>query len=262
MDKDLTAPPSNPGRFRKAFVGSLVVAGLLSWVFAFQSAGSWWEPFAARPGNLGNLLTGWGYAFFHANAQHLLSNGMAVVLLGTLAYGLYPRALKRTVPLSLLLSYAAIWLLGTPGTLHVGTSGITYGLMAMVGTMGLLRKDRPARGAGLVVWFFFGGAWWATLPGFPGISWEGHLGGSIAGVLAAIRWRRLDPSIEPPSPLEGEDEDTGAGMWDMGQGSPGIVPPPPCPPATQPWQGDGARPSMREVTEQEEELNPEQLPGR
>ena len=38
---------------------------------------------------------------------------------------------------------------------------------------------------GLVVLFFYGTVLFGVLPGTPGVSWQGHLCGAVAGVLAA-----------------------------------------------------------------------------
>lgn len=205
-------PPPTPapkGKFFQGFWASLVAVGVLGWVFLFQRNGQWWHQLTAQPLSTDNLVSGWGYAFLHGSTSHLLANAMALLVLGTLAYGLYPRATVRALPVVWLTSYLVIWALGQPGSSHLGASGITYGLMALVGTMGVLRRERPAMGASLVVWFLFGGAWWAMLPGFPEVSWEGHLGGATGGVLAALLWKNLDPTLDPPVELEDDEE------WDF-----------------------------------------------
>lgn len=205
-------PGMRSGSFKKGFWASVGAVGLLGWVFLFQHWGSWWHTLTAQPHDIANLATGWGYALLHGSTGHLMANAAALLVLGTLSYGLYPRATIRAIPLTWVVSYAVIWVLGEPGASHLGASGITYGLMVLLTTMGLTRRERPAMGASLVVWFFFGGAWWAMLPGFPGVSWEGHLGGAIGGLMAGLIWRRMDPSLETPIDLgdeEGEEEEDG-----------------------------------------------------
>lgn len=199
-------PSASPVFFRQGLYASVLAVGLLGWIYLFQRWGDWWHPFTAQPQSLPNLATGWGYAFLHGSPTHLIANGVALLVLGTLSYGLYPKATLRALPLAWVASFLTIWMFGQGGASHLGASGLTYGLMALLGTMGLLRRERPAMGASLIVWFLFGGAWWAMLPGFPQVSWEGHLGGAVGGALAALLWRRLDPSIEPVIDL-GEDED-------------------------------------------------------
>jgi hypothetical protein len=80
--------------------------------------------------------------------------------------------------------------------MHIGASGLTHGLLFLLLFLGLLRRDRAAIAAALIGFFFYGGMLLTVLPREAGISWEYHLGGALAGILAAFVWRRADP--EPP----------------------------------------------------------------
>lgn len=203
-----TFPPlEHPVRFRPALWVSIAAAGVLAWCYFFQRLLPGWEMFTAQPRVLSNLWAGPAFVLLHASPAHLLANAFALIVLGTLALALYPRATVRTLPLAWLSSYAMVWLLGQPGSHHLGFSGVVYGLMALLTTLGMLRRDRPAIAAGLIVWFLFAGAWWAMMPGYPEVSWEGHLGGALGGALGAVFWWRRDPSPFPPVVW---DEDTDA----------------------------------------------------
>lgn len=48
----------------------------------------------------------------------------------------------------------------------------------------------------MIAFFLYGGMVMTVLPREPGVSWEYHLCGALAGVLSAVLWRRLDPT--PP----------------------------------------------------------------
>jgi hypothetical protein len=87
------------------------------------------------------------------------------------------------------------WSIGRPSP-HIGASGLTHGLLFLLLFLGLLRRDRAAIAAALIGFFFYGGMLLTVLPREAGISWEYHLGGALAGILAAVVWRRADP--EPP----------------------------------------------------------------
>ncbi|HEY0501979.1 MAG TPA: rhomboid family intramembrane serine protease, partial [Lysobacter sp.] len=124
----------------------------------------------------------------------------------TLAGSVYPRATLRALPLIWLGSGLGAWLLGAPGTHHLGASGLTHGLMFLVFTLGLLRRDRPAIAAAMIAFFLYGGMLLTVLPREAGISWQAHLGGAVAGVLAAWLFRNRDPQL-PRKRYSWEDED-------------------------------------------------------
>jgi membrane associated rhomboid family serine protease len=65
----------------------------------------------------------------------------------------------------------AVWLLGRD-SVHLGASGLIYGLASYVLVAGLLRRDRRAVAASLVVWFLYGSLVWGVLPAPSGVSWE------------------------------------------------------------------------------------------
>src|SRR5690606_4938548 len=114
-------------------------------------------------------------------------------ILGTLALAVYPRATLPALPLMWLGSGLGAWLLGDPGSYHLGASGLTHGLMFLVFVLGLLRRDRASVAAGMIAFFFYGGMLLTVLPQEPGVSWQSHLGGAIGGIVAAFAFRHRDP---------------------------------------------------------------------
>jgi hypothetical protein len=47
----------------------------------------------------------------------------------------------------------------------------------------------------MIAFFLYGGMLLTVLPREPGVSWQAHLGGALAGVLAAWLLRRSDPAL-------------------------------------------------------------------
>ncbi|UNK58702.1 rhomboid family intramembrane serine protease [Pseudoxanthomonas daejeonensis] len=196
MSRDPLQPSSAAERDRRrlllAFNLSLGFIGLLLLVFVLQPR----LPVGALavsprdPAALLGLLTA---PLLHGSVAHLAANATALLILGTLAGSVYPRATSRALPLMWLGSGLGAWLLGEDGTRHLGASGVTHGLMFLVVTLGLLRRDRPSIAAGMIVMLFYGGSVLAVLPHGDGISWQSHLGGALAGVLSGFLFRRLDP---------------------------------------------------------------------
>ena len=129
----------------------------------------------------------------HGSVEHILANTTGILLLGTLAGTTYPKATLRALPLLWLGSGLGAWLLGDPDSHHLGVSGVTHGLMFLVFTLGLLRRDRAAIAAGMIAFLFFGGMLMTILPHEAGVSWQSHLGGAVGGVVAAFLFRRSDP---------------------------------------------------------------------
>lgn len=99
------------------------------------------------------------------------------------------------IPLVWLGSGLGPWLLADPGTHTLGASGLTHGLMFMIFMLGLLRRDRAAIAAGMIAFLFYGGMVLTILPRETGVSWQAHLGGAVAGLIATFLFRRLDPEL-------------------------------------------------------------------
>lgn len=149
--------------------------------------------FTVRPGLAAGL---WGILFaplLHGSWNHVLSNSIAILLLGTLAGSVYPRATLRALPWLWVGSGLGAWLLGSPGEHHLGASGITHGLMFLVFFLGLLRRDRAAVAAAMIAFLVYGGMMMTVFPQEAGVSWQSHLGGAIAGLVCAFALRTADP---------------------------------------------------------------------
>jgi membrane associated rhomboid family serine protease len=178
-------------RLRRALQASAAFAALMLVMYLAQGALDW-RVFAVTPGSARGLVGVLAAPLLHGSVEHIVANAVSVLLLGTLAGAVYPRATLRAMPLLWLGSGLAAWLLGAPGSHHIGASGLTHGLMFLVFVLGLLRRDRPAIAAGMIAFFLYGGMLMTVLPQEPGVSWQSHLGGALAGVLSAVWFRRSD----------------------------------------------------------------------
>lgn len=192
-------------RWLRAFNLSLAFVLLLMIVFSAQGhfdVGAWTvQPWAAE--GLVGVLTA---PLLHGSLEHVAANAIALLMLGTLAGGLYPRATARALPLLWLGSGLGAWLLGDPGTRHLGASGVTHGLMFLILVLGVLRRDRASIAAAMLAFMFYGGMLLTVLPREPGVSWQAHLGGALAGVVAAWLFRGADP-LPPRKRYSWEDEE-------------------------------------------------------
>jgi membrane associated rhomboid family serine protease len=181
-------------RFRRAVGAAVAFVAVLVVVHVAQ-AGFDARLFAVSPHTLAGLFGILTAPLLHGSLEHIVANSVAVLLLGTLAGWVYPRAALRGLPLMWLGSGLGAWLLGAPGTWHLGASGVTHGLMFLVLGLAVLRRDRAAIAATMIGVLFYGGMLLTVLPREPGVSWQSHLGGAIGGLVAAWLFRRLDPAL-------------------------------------------------------------------
>jgi len=77
-----------------------------------------------------------------------------------------------------------VWLFGG-SAIHIGASGLIFGWFGFLIARGLVDRSPITLGAALVVGVLYGSILWGVLPGQPGVSWEAHLFGAIAGAAAA-----------------------------------------------------------------------------
>jgi membrane associated rhomboid family serine protease len=193
------APPDAPSqrradlaRIQRALNASL--AGVLLVLLAFWAQQHFdWRPLAIAPLQPGGLWGVLAAPLLHGSPAHVAANAIALLLLGTLAGTVYPRATLRALPLLWLGSGLGAWLLGAPGSLHLGASGVAHGLGFLMFGLGVLRRDRASVAAGMIAFMFYGGMLVTVLPREPGVSWQAHLGGAVAGLVAAWLFRRSDP---------------------------------------------------------------------
>ena len=121
----------------------------------------------------------------HRDFSHLFSNvaplgGLLCIMAFSNRHELWPNTAAIW-----LISGAAVWVFGRPGSIQVGASGLIYGLAAFLIAVGWLHEDAKSALAALLVIFLYGGIVWGLLPSRPGVSWEGHLCGAFAGILVA-----------------------------------------------------------------------------
>ena len=98
---------------------------------------------------------------------------------------LYPDSARIVLPAVYFGPGIAVWLLGRD-SIHIGASGLVYGFVSYVFVAGLLRGDRRAVAASLLVSFMYGALVWGVLPVKSGVSWETHLAAAVIGVILAL----------------------------------------------------------------------------
>ena len=130
--------------------------------------------------------------FIHGNYEHLLSNTLPLLVVGSGLIYFYGDIAKRVLIMIWLFTGFWVWLAARK-EYHIGASGLIYGLVCFLFLSGLLRKDARLLSVSLLVTFLYGSLVWGILPVDQSISWESHLFGSVAGFFCAIYFRDLGP---------------------------------------------------------------------
>ena len=156
----------------------------------------------------------WGILFaplIHGSWQHLISNSVALAILGVvLLYG-YPRSAIPALVFVYLGSGLGVWLFAR-SSYHFGASGLTHGMMFFIFVSGILRRDKLSIALSMIVFFLYGGMVWTIFPQQPGISYESHFFGALTGILAAFALKGHDPL----PPVKRYDWEDGTGDTDSG----------------------------------------------
>jgi membrane associated rhomboid family serine protease len=84
------------------------------------------------------------------------------------------------------------WLLGAPGTVHIGASGVIFGYLGYLMLAGWYTRSFGSILLSVIVTLVWGSLVLGMMPGESGISWQAHIGGFLGGVLAARGFRKPD----------------------------------------------------------------------
>ncbi len=136
--------------------------------------------------------------FLHATIAHLAANSFALFVLGLLFLGVERARAGYIIAPIYLLSGIGTWAIGRTGTIHIGASGIIYGLLGYLIFIGIFRKSTRLILLAVILLVCYGGALWGLLPlmNNPVVSWEGHLSGFLAGIITA----RAEANLEKRKP--------------------------------------------------------------
>jgi membrane associated rhomboid family serine protease len=195
MTAGVHTPARQPKKRSSFLVGGATIASFVALLYVVeffdQIDGHHLDDYGIRPLKADGL---WGILFaplLHANWAHLAANtGPALVLGFLVALAGLSRFLWAT---------AIIWIVGGLGTWlignvscdntdHIGASGLIFGWLTFLLVFGFFIRSGAQIVVGLLVLVIYGSVLWGAVPVLNvcgGVSWQGHLCGGIAGVLAA-----------------------------------------------------------------------------
>jgi membrane associated rhomboid family serine protease len=180
-----------------AFVALLWVLQVFNWADGYRLD----VDFGILPHNVSRLPEIFTAPFLHVSWQHIEGNTIPLFVLGVLAAY---RGIKKFLLMTLIVAVSsglAVWLFQSGNELTVGASGLIFGYFGYVVARGFFDRNLLDIGVGIVAGLLYWTILQVAIPGTPGVSWIGHLGGLFGGVLAAWLLReRTAVRAAPPRP--------------------------------------------------------------
>ena len=127
--------------------------------------------------------------FLHGSFGHALSNTIPFLVLGGLVAMRGRQVLLGVSLFIIVVGGAAVWILGRTA-IHVGASGLVFGYFGYLLARGWYDRRPISILVAIAVLILYGGLIFGVLPTQGFVSWEAHLFGLIAGVLAARHAKR------------------------------------------------------------------------
>jgi membrane associated rhomboid family serine protease len=194
------APSPEPKKRPPWVVGGVTIVSFVALLYvieAFDSmSGHHLDDNGIRPLETDGLLGILFAPLLHSNWQHLIANtGPALILGFLMTLAGVARFIFATAIIWIVGGFGT-WLIGNVGTHcpyvgvscetnHIGASGLIFGWLTFLIVFGFFTRKAWEIVVGVIVLFIYGSVLLGVLPGTFGVSWQGHLCGAIAGVLAA-----------------------------------------------------------------------------
>lgn len=183
-DHALNSRPRGVTQMRNHFYAIGILIGAMWAIFLINAVlpidlNQW----GLRPRSLRGLIGIPAMPFLHAGLGHLFGNTIPLIVLLALLVGSRPNPWGVVVAI-VLFSGVLLWLVGRPAV-HIGASGLVFGLSAFLVVVGLRERRPVAMSISILVAVLYGGTLLAGLIPQWGssTSWDGHLCGLIAGTV-------------------------------------------------------------------------------
>jgi len=126
----------------------------------------------------------------HGSMFHLISNTLPLLFLGIVLFLFYDRIARKVFFQCYFFTNILVWIFARP-SLHIGASGLVYGLASFLIFFGVFRKDIRSIVISLVILILYGGMVYGIFPQQPGVSWESHLMGALVGLTTASQLSKV-----------------------------------------------------------------------
>jgi len=173
------------------FIALIWVLQIFNWVGHYRLD----YDYGILPRNIGRLPEILSAPFLHFSWDHLEGNSGPLFVFGLLAAY---RGVKKFLGVTLIVAVTsglAVWLFQGGNELTVGASGLIFGYFGYVLSRGLFDRNLIDVLTALVMALSYAYILTVAIPGTPGVSWIGHLGGLIGGIASGwiFRTRRTVP---------------------------------------------------------------------
>jgi len=142
-----------------------------------------------RPQTWEGLMGIFTSPLIHADIEHLYHNSIPLFVLCVALFYFYRDISWKVLGYGILLSGLITWCIGRPSN-HIGASGLVYVLVSFMFFKGIFAKHYRLVALSLMIIFLYGSLIWYVFPVKEGMSWEGHLGGLVTGLLFAVLFRK------------------------------------------------------------------------
>jgi membrane associated rhomboid family serine protease len=167
------------------FIGLIWVLQVVNWTDHYHLD----QSYGIAPRSLGHLADIFTAPFLHYSWNHIEGNSGPLFVFGLLAAY---RGVRRFFGVTLLVAVTsglAVWLFQGTGQLTVGASGLIFGYFGYVLARGIFDRNLIDALAAVVMALSYAYILTVAIPGTPGVSWLGHLGGLIGGLAAGWVFR-------------------------------------------------------------------------
>jgi len=156
------------------------------WVAYFLSYFISISDYGIRPRSFIGLLGVITSPFLHGSLWHLIGNSLGLLVFGC-AIAIIEKKMTVTILQIIILGGSATWIFARNAN-HIGASGLIFGLFGYLLFLGYFQKKPKFIFISIFTLCCYGSMIFGVIPGNPGVSWEGHLFGFLAGV-ASAKWR-------------------------------------------------------------------------
>jgi len=185
-------------KLQAGILGGLVVLLWLVEVADLLFFGGGLDGFGIRPRTVSGLAGIAAAPFLHGGLAHLAANTVPLIVLAWLVMIRETWHLAAVSAIVVALGGLCVWAIGGSATVHIGASGLVFGLFGYLLLAGWFERRFATIAISVIVLLTYGGLLLGVLPGQPGVSWESHLFGFLAGGLSA-RILARPKKVSPPA---------------------------------------------------------------